>query len=74
MRCRLTLQRALLALELPRGVRVLIFVLVIDITSRLQVSTCLSKHNKYEGYHVLHFIPKRLTSSKTRPAEGSESG
>ena len=64
MRCRLTLQRALLALELPREVRVLVFVLVMDIIPTLQVSTCLSKHNKYEGYHILHFIPTRLTSSK----------
>ena len=74
MQCRLTLQRALLAPELPREVRVLVFVLVMDTTPRLQVSICLSRYNKYEGYHILHFIPKRLTSSKVRLAEGSESG
>ena len=74
MRCRLTLQRALLALELPREVRVLIFVLVMDITPTSQVSTCMSKHSKHEGDHILHFIPNRLTSSKTRLAGGSESG
>ena len=74
MRCRPTRQRALLGLELPREVRVLVFVLVVDITPTLQVSTRLPKHTKYEGYRILHFIPKRLTSSKARLAGGSESG